>query len=223
DNTNDNNNDNNHDNNNTGNTTLEVVDAPVAGTAYKFGMVQGNVGEDVYFLIGGMNGYYMATDIAEDAAIDVYLEDTTGGYYMYAMVAGEKKYINMVVSGTHVNGAYEDAASTVYTYDAEKKTVVATVNEDLYWFATRNDATYTTLGPAKVSYDGFYGQFYAAAAADDNNGGTNNDNTNNDTNNNTNNDNGTQSPDTGYSVVVFAVVAVMAAAAVVVFTKKVRA
>ena len=146
-----------------------VVDAPVAGTAYKFGMIQGNVSAtDVYYLVGGMNGYYMATGTDAAAAIDVYLEETTGGYYMYTMVDGVKTYINMVVSadGAHVNGAYEAAASTVYTYNTEKKTVIATIDGVDYWFGTRSDKSYTTVGPCAVSLEGFYCQFYTVAASE---------------------------------------------------------
>ena len=152
--------------------TLGVVD-PVAGTAYKFGMVQQNVGTDVYYLIGGMDGYYMATGTDVNAAIDVYLEETEGGYYLYTLdAAGTKLYINMVVSGTHVNGAYEATASTVYTYNTESKTLVASVQPEGaeapadYWFGTRNDKTYTTVGPCAVSYAGFYCQFYGEGATD---------------------------------------------------------
>ena len=138
-----------------------VIEAPVAGTAYKFGMVQGKLNDgNVYYLTGSMSGYYMATTTNVDEAIDVYLEATEGGYYLYAMINGAKTYINMVVSGTHVNGAYEATASTVYTYDADSKTVIATVNNAPYWFGTRNDNTYTTVGPCATSYNGFYCQFY---------------------------------------------------------------
>ena len=137
-----------------------VVETPVAGTAYKFGMVQANVENKIFYLTGAMSSYYMATTEDAAAAVDVYLEETTGGYYLYAMVGGAKKYINMVVSGTHVNGAFEAAASTVYTYDATSKTVIATVNDAPYWFGTRNDNTYTTVGPCKTEYNGFYCQFY---------------------------------------------------------------
>jgi len=141
-------------------TTVELVEAPSAGVAYKFGMVQGNVENKIFYILGEMKGYYINSTDDVTAAYDVYLEETTGGYYLYTNVGGAKKYINMVVSGTHVNGAFEDAASTVYTYDAEKKTVVSTVNDALYWFGTRNDKTYTTVGPVKVEYEGFYCQFY---------------------------------------------------------------
>ena len=147
-----------------GDAAVSVVDAPKAGVAYKFGMIQQNVSAtDVYYLIGGMSGYYMATGSDVSAAIDVYLEETKGGYYCYAMVNGAKTYINMVVSGTHVNGAYEATASTVYTYDAEAKTIVANVNDAIYWFGTRNDKTYTTVGPCNIEYAGFYCQFYTVS------------------------------------------------------------
>jgi len=142
-------------------TGLNVVAAPVAGTAYKFGMVQQNVSAtDVYYLKGGMDGYYMATSTNVNDAIDVYLEETTGGYYLYTMDGTTKTYINMVVSGTHVNGAYEATASTVYRFDADSKTLIAVVNDADYWFGTRNDKEYTTVGPCATSYNGFYCQFY---------------------------------------------------------------
>lgn len=143
-------------------TSNGVVASPEAGKAYKFGMIQGNLNNAIYYLAGGMNGYFMATTTDISAAIDVYLEATDGGYYMYCMVSGTKTYINFVVSGTHVNGAYEATASTVYRYDADSKTVIASVDGSDYWLATRNDNTYTTMGPCLVSYEGFYGQFYGA-------------------------------------------------------------
>ena len=146
------------------------VDPPVSDEIetdypYLFGMTQYNVSEeDVYFLAGGMDGYYLATTTNPDEAIVVYLEATNGGYYFYTYEGNQKLYINMVVKvdgeKTHVNGAYESAPSTVYTYDAGYNTLIAEVNGDDYWFATRNDKQYTTMGPCKVSYEGFYGEFY---------------------------------------------------------------
>ena len=146
---------------------MTLVDSPKAGKAYKFGMIQKNVStSDVYYLIGGMNGYYMATGNSALSAIDVYLEETKGGYYLYTKSGSSKQYINMVLSadGLHVNGAYESKASTVYTYDKTAKTLVATMTKgeetEPYWFGTRNDKTYTTVGPCAVAYEGFYCQFY---------------------------------------------------------------
>lgn len=128
--------------------------------AYIFGMTQGNVNNTIYYLVGGMNGYFMDTTTDASKALHVYLEETDGGYYFYCYVGEVKTYINMVVSGTHVNGAYEAAASTVYRLDAEKMTLISAVDGKDYWFATRNDNTYTTMGPCAVSYNGFYGVLY---------------------------------------------------------------
>ena len=124
-------------------------------------MVHGGVSEtDVYYITGAMDGYYMATSKDPAKAAAVYLEETEGGYYLYTMVEDAKVYINMVASGDYVNGKYEDAASTVYTFDAETKTLVATVNENTYRFGTRSDKTYTTVGPVKTTAENYFCQIY---------------------------------------------------------------
>ena len=154
-------------------TTNGVVENVVVGTAYKFGMVQGNLGK-TYYLTGAMSSFYMATTEDITAGVDVYLEATEGGYHLYAMVGETKQYINMVVTTgtdgkTHVNGAFEATASTVYTWDAEHKTVVANITvgdkTEPYWHGTRNDKNYNTVGPCAVSYAGFYCQFYGQGGA----------------------------------------------------------
>ena len=53
----------------------------VAGKPYIFGMTQGNLENKVYYLAGGMDGYYMATTLDAAAAVEVYVEETAGGYY----------------------------------------------------------------------------------------------------------------------------------------------
>ena len=177
------------------NPEFSIVTKPAASEPFKFGMTQKNLENAVYYLKGGMDGYYMATTTDINEAIDVYLEETEGGYHLYTMVDGTKTYINMVVSGTHVNGAYEAAASTVYTL--KNGTLVATVEVEgeaaEYWFGTRNDKQYTTMGPCKTSYEGFYGQFY-----------------------------GTSNPETAdtFSSIVFALMALSAIGAGVVISKK---
>ena len=106
----------------------------------------------------------MATTNDASKALDVYLETTEGGYYLYCYVGNVKTYINCVVNDTHVNGAYEATASTVYTVE-ESGRLVTTVNDALYAFGTRNDNTYTTIGPVKVSYNGFHCYFYGETNA----------------------------------------------------------
>lgn len=134
-----------------------VVKTPAVDTAYKFGMLQGNLNK-MYYLAGGMDGYYMATTTDYNAALDFYLESTEGGYYLYCYVNNVKTYVNFVVSGTHVNGAYETTANSVFKFNATGL-LVTTVNDTEYGFGTYN--TFTTLGPNKTSYTtNFFAEFY---------------------------------------------------------------
>ena len=138
--------------------TLTIVDTPVVGTAYKFGFFQTKKNA-TYYAIGGMTGYYMMTSTSPAGAIDVYIENANGGYYLYAMINGKKQYMNMETSGTHVNAVYRDNAVTVYTYDAEKKTLVYTTDvKGECAFGTYGD--YTTIGTSQTSKDGYYCHFY---------------------------------------------------------------
>lgn len=218
--------------------TLEVVDVPAVGTAYKFGMNQVGAGKLVYLAGGMVNNYYMATTEDASAALDVYLEETDGGYYIYAMVDGAKQYLNMVVSGTHVNAVYADTATTVFTYDAEKNIMVTIVNDTEYAFG--NYGTYTSISTSKTSYDdNYFCQFYAEPIVDDDTTGddttgddttgddtttggtTGGDNTTGGTTGGDDTDGSTTSPSTGDNVGAFAVMAI--AAAVVVAASKKRA
>ena len=86
-------------------TTEEPEVGIKVGTGYNIGMVQTNANKTVY-LIGGMNGYYMDTAESIGSALVFYVEEANSGYYLYTEISGVKTYVNMVVSGTHVNGAY---------------------------------------------------------------------------------------------------------------------
>lgn len=138
-------------------TSLDAV-KPVVGTAYKFGFVQGNVGK-VFYITGVMDGYYMATTEDKSASVDVFVEETTGGYYFYCMVNGTKTYINMVQSGTHTNAKFEATASTVYTYNETLKTIVGTCEGKTFIFGTKADATFTTIGPMASDSGCFHAVF----------------------------------------------------------------
>ncbi|MBR6503230.1 MAG: hypothetical protein IKT42_07310 [Clostridia bacterium] len=146
------------------NKALSIVDTPVAGTAYKFGFVStSSTKGGTYYAVGGMNGYYMATTTSASVAIDVYVENTTGGFYLYTKdSSGKKLYMNMEISGTHVNAVYRDKASTVYTYNSTLKTLVTTLVKDgenkEYAFGTYND--YVTIGTTQTSKDSYFCHFY---------------------------------------------------------------
>lgn len=143
--------------------TLTVVNSPVVGTAYKFGFVSTSATKGgTYYAAGGMNGYYMATTTSTSAAIDVYLEQASGGYYLYTMIDGKKKYMNIKSTGTHVNAVYEDAPGDVLKYDTTKNTLVVNAvkngAEDEYAFGTWGD--YFTIGTTQTAKDGYFCRFY---------------------------------------------------------------
>ncbi|MBQ8147113.1 MAG: hypothetical protein IJ039_10040, partial [Clostridia bacterium] len=96
---------------------------PIVDTEYYFAMVKNDV---VYFITGAMGSgsakYYMAStsNIEEAAKVTVVAGPTEGTYYITLTVEGATKYMDLVVSGTHKNAVYVDAAPEVgFSFDAE--------------------------------------------------------------------------------------------------------
>ena len=140
-------------------TECGLVQAPKTGVPYKFGMYQANKSA-TYYITGTMNGYYMNTTTTASSGVNVYLEETEGGYYLYTFVNGVKNYLNMVVSGSYKNAVFGTTASTVYTYNTSKNAVCATLGSDTMYFGTSGTGTYTTVGTTYNS--GFVCQFFEA-------------------------------------------------------------
>ena len=124
-------------------------------------MIQGNLNNSLYYVDGNVDRYWLLTTTDANAALDVYLEAATNGYYLYCYINDVKTYINLEISGTYVDAVYELSPSTVYTFDTESNTIVSDVNDILYRFGTSNDNTHTKVGPVEVELNGFYCQFYA--------------------------------------------------------------
>ncbi len=124
-------------------TVATLVTNPQVGVAYKLGIDQQGL-EKMLFATGEMSGYYGATVEEHADSVDVYLEATDGGYYVYAMVKGAKKYIGAEISGTHKNFKYHDSATTVWTYNTEYNTIICTVEGVEIFIGTRG--TYNTIG-----------------------------------------------------------------------------
>ena len=139
--------------------------APVAGVAYKLVIHQGKLGKLLY-VSGAKSGYYGSTVESATGDANVYIEATPDGFYMYCIVKGVKTYINMVASGEYVNIGFDAEASTVYTYDADLKSAVATVNNKKYVFGIEAGNTYKTYGPILASADGYVLNFVASTVAD---------------------------------------------------------
>jgi len=120
------------------------------GTAYKFGVQQNGVSsKPLIFITGEMSGYYGATTTDATQAVDVYVEEATGGYYLYYLTAeSAKKYICIEINETHINLKYNDAPSNVYQYDADNFLFKSTMGEtgDCFLGST---GTYQTIGGYK--------------------------------------------------------------------------
>ncbi len=115
------------------------------GKAYKIGIYSDAAGMEYYFT-GAMKGFYGATDTDQTKGVDVFVENATGGYYLYFKDGSTKKYINLVLAtGTdgkqHYNFTFGTTASSVYTWDSSKNAL-------------------TTKVSGEPSYIGTYGSYY---------------------------------------------------------------
>ena len=106
------------------------------GTAYKLGFYSTNKSAEYYFS-GTMNGYYGATDTAYANGVDVYVESTTGGYYLYFKnSSNQKQYINLVHTGEHYNFTFNSTPTSVFAWDETLHTLTTTVNDEVCWMGT---------------------------------------------------------------------------------------
>ncbi len=144
---------------------LEVL-TPVVGTPYLFTLRQTNAGKIMYFN-GAMDLYYLGTTEDKNAAVNVYIEETEGGYHLYFLTNGEKQYINFILSGTHVNPAIESTPTTVYTYDANLGTLTAPFNGGTWLFGTSASGTYLNGAARDASMENLVMQFTASDKVDE--------------------------------------------------------
>ena len=126
---------------------LPYATSPEVGVAYKLGIDQIGLGQ-VLYATGAMAGYYGATTQNQAEAIDVYLENAEGGYYVTTTIEGAKKYICAVVSGNYINFKYEDAPNAAWVFNTEFNTITCTVDGKEAFIGTRG--TYNTFGGYSV-------------------------------------------------------------------------
>lgn len=123
---------------------------------YKFGFYQGNVKKQLY-ATGKMSGFYGATTEDFDAAVDVQLIETEGGYYIQVLNGTTPQYINVVKSGSYTNYKYENTAKSVWVYNATYNTFTTVASGTEYYVGSYK--TFTTFSPSAVSYLGKAGNF----------------------------------------------------------------
>ena len=113
-----------------------VVKAPVEGVAYKLNINQKALERNIYALSTFKSGKLEATNDPKQAT-DYFVEVTDGGYYIYAMVSGAKKYLSFAKvpnpnGGYYDNVVYTDEATSVWAYDSEYSV----------WYVTYEAATF---------------------------------------------------------------------------------
>ena len=138
-------------------TGVVYAEIPEVGKTYKFALNQnGLTPPTTLYLTGEMSGNYLATTANVMEAVDVYLEETEGGYYICFNVGEAKKYVN-ITTYTKDDGSLkntqkiEDAPSVPYTWDAERGTMIADLGE-LGKFYLGTYGTYNTMSTSNVSY-----------------------------------------------------------------------
>ena len=129
------------------------VATPAVDTAYKFAVVQNNLGQTLYFT-GEMSGYYLATSTNPAEGINVFVEDVEGGQRIYFLVGETKTYIDVVPRGEDqpgkVNVVLTAEPTCVFTWDAERKTYTTTVEENNWYLGCYS--TYNTMSASNTSY-----------------------------------------------------------------------
>lgn len=131
------------------------TDVPKVNTAYKFGVVLPPMNNANYYFNGQITGYYLDTDLTEQAAVDVYMEQVSGGYTIYFMNGSTKTYINVRSYSSSTGTVYLSTTSpTVYKLNTQHKYIYTTVGSRSYYLGTytNNSVTYTTLSASNVSY-----------------------------------------------------------------------
>ena len=130
---------------------ITVINVAV-DTPYTFFYYNTNDSKNHYFAGYNSGDYYFSdvTDISE--AVNVYLETATDGYYAYYMDGETKNYLVVYLSGTHTNCKVVTAQSdaTVFAYDTELNTLIATLGETQYFLGSFSDKD--SFRPSNISY-----------------------------------------------------------------------
>ena len=131
------------------------VTSPVADKAYKLYMEQVNISKKLFFN-GKISGDYLQSTLYAAEAVDVYLEATEGGYYIYIINAdGTKTYIDM----------YEKTSGSVRIRLVSEPSCVFVMHETLNTIAS---VTITTSnGKTNQYYFGTYNTYDTFSANSD--------------------------------------------------------
>ena len=130
---------------------MVVVENPVVGTAYKFGVNQVTLGETLYVTGAQERDRYLVTTNDAEAAPDVYVEEATGGIKIYVLDGSTKKYLHVYMNDASQTAlAFDANNASVFTYDATTKAYVTDLQGTPYYPGAYNN--FNTLSASKTSY-----------------------------------------------------------------------
>jgi len=129
--------------------SVDYVTAPAEDTAYKFRVDQKTAGK-VLYLTGEMDGYYFATTEDINEAVDVYLEEVSGGYRVYFLKNSVKHYLEIVQNGTYTNVVFTTTPTKTLKWNSQIASVTCDVEGEDYYFGSYK--TYVTFSASNISY-----------------------------------------------------------------------
>ena len=128
--------------------TDPVAVKPEVGKAYKFFIHQKKLGQYLY-MTGEMNQFYYATTTNADEAVDVYVEEVSGGYRVYFMKGETKTYLEMVKSGTHNNVIFTTEPTKTLKWNEDIMSFTCDIEDvDFYWGTY---GTYNTFSASELT------------------------------------------------------------------------
>lgn len=135
-----------------------ITAAPTVDTAYKLHLTQTNTSKELYFA-GTMNENFGVATENQAEAVDVYVEATTNGFYLY-MDLDTKTYINVVPSYNDSKAKWYNnlnlaaTASSVWVWDDTNKILTTNVINDTetvtVYIGTYNN--YNSFSVSAISY-----------------------------------------------------------------------
>ena len=137
----------------------QAVTAPVAGTAYKFFLFQGTLDTNLY-LNGEVSGRYLVSVEDYNAAVDFYIENADGGFYIYFEKDGAKNYIEAYLNSSDKTSLRYSATPSLFTMDETYGMAVTVLNDKTYFVGTYSNFNTFSLSEYKYASQGnFLGQF----------------------------------------------------------------
>lgn len=128
--------------------------APKAGTAYKYGFLQGTLNKVLYFN-GTMSGNFLGVTENMADAVDVYVEYVAGGYRLYFMKNETKTYIDVVQREGAGNEHKADVVLTeepTCVYHWNNKLEIFTVSLETTEFFLGTYSTHDTVSASAIGY-----------------------------------------------------------------------